>query len=164
MRSGRVHHGDMANETSDWVLCLAWSLAHAVLTALVGATAVNAAVTYGSIRINLNVGTANRWVGNCKTCRKAHRVDGFLARGRNVVADEQIVVSGNRCYRTADHGSNATVLFVSCCQARVKLQRVYDSSKPNRPRHECNAKCLASTGPACECKCKGANHGAGATL
>lgn len=25
--------------------------------------------------------------------------------------------------------------------------------------HECNAKCVSATGPACECKCRGANHG-----
>lgn len=25
--------------------------------------------------------------------------------------------------------------------------------------HECNAKCLASKGPLCECACGGANHG-----
>lgn len=28
-------------------------------------------------------------------------------------------------------------------------------------KHTCNAKCLSSTGPACECSCGGKNHGAG---
>jgi hypothetical protein len=28
-------------------------------------------------------------------------------------------------------------------------------------KHECNAKCLASTGFQCECSCGGKNHGAG---
>lgn len=27
-------------------------------------------------------------------------------------------------------------------------------------RHECGPKCMAATGPNCECRCKGANHGA----
>lgn len=27
-------------------------------------------------------------------------------------------------------------------------------------KHECNAKCLASKGPTCECSCGGLNHGA----
>ncbi len=83
----------------------------------------------------------------------------MLARGRRSGCDEMVVVSGARVYRTADHGSNPTVLFVSCCDGRVKLQRVYDDARPGRQRHECNAKCLASTGPACECKCRGVNHG-----
>jgi len=26
--------------------------------------------------------------------------------------------------------------------------------------HECNAKCMSSTGPSCSCSCGGANHGA----
>jgi hypothetical protein len=156
------------NAAVDWGIVLAWSLGHAILTALVGHTTVNAAVTYDTIRLGTGANAAHRWIGRCKACRKAHRVDGVLATGRTGKQDEQIVVSGARCYRTADHGSNATILFVSCCTSvsgqqriewRVKLQRVYDDHKPNRPRHECNAKCLASTGPACECKCKGANHG-----
>jgi hypothetical protein len=145
-----------------WVIVLSWSLGHAILTALVGRTAVKAMVTYDAIRLGFGSPVAHRWVGRCKACRKAHRVDGVLATGRTDKHDEQIVVSGTRCYRTACHGSDATTLFVSCCDARVKLQRVYDDHKPNRPRHECNAKCLASTGPACECKCKGANHGSSA--
>lgn len=149
------------NTAVDWILVLAWSLGHAILTALIGRTAVNAAVTYDAIRLSTGANTAQRWIGRCKACRKAHRVDGVLATGRTDKRDEQIVVSGTRCYRTADQGSNATALFVSCCSSRVKLQRVYDDHKPNRARHECNAKCLASTGPACECKCKGANHGGG---
>ena len=148
--------------TVDWVICLAWSLGRAILTALVGHTAVNAAVTYDQIRLDAGAHKAQRWIGVCKACRKAHRVDGYLASGwRKGHGCDQIVVSGSVCYVTACHGTDATALWVPCCAARAKLSRVYDSHKPNRPRHECNAKCLASTGPACECKCKGANHGAG---
>jgi hypothetical protein len=148
-----------ATNKVDWILCLAWSLGHAIVTALVGRTAANSAVTYDSFRIGSGTPTAHRWVGRCKTCRKAARVDGFLATGRAGSNREQVVISGTSAYRTADHGSSPTTLFVSCCTSRIKLQRVYDDHKPNRTRHECNAKCLASTGPACECKCKGANHG-----
>lgn len=150
------------NPAVDWILCLAWSLGHAVLTALVGHTAVNAAVAYDMIRLGGGAPIAYRWIGRCKTCKKAYRVEGVLASGRREACyDEQIVVSGTLVYRTADQGTNPTALFVSCCSGRAKLSRVFDSHKPNRPRHECNAKCLASTGPACECKCKGANHGSG---
>lgn len=150
------------NTAVDWVLVLAWSLGHAILTALVGRTAVNAAVTYDQIRLSSSASqVSHRWVGACKACRKAHRVDGILATGwRKGHGCDQIVVAGSACYVTANHGTNPVSLWVPCCSARAKLSRVYDSHKPNRPRHECNAKCLASTGPACECKCKGANHGA----
>jgi hypothetical protein len=29
-------------------------------------------------------------------------------------------------------------------------------------KRECGAKCTGATGPACECKCSGENHGVGA--
>lgn len=152
------------NTGIDPLLCIAWSLGHAILTALVSHTAVNADITFDAILTYLSRGggEVRRWVGRCKTCNKAHRVDGEVVRGRERGRDYQIVVSGTRCYLTADQGSNSTALTISCCDRRVKLGRVYDSAKPNRPRHECNAKCLGSTGPACECKCGGKNHGAGA--
>lgn len=150
------------NRSTDWALALAWSLGHAILTALVGRTAVNASVTYDAIRLALTPPRAERWVGRCAKCRAGIRVDGVVAVGRRTGHDDQIVIAGTRCYRAAEHGSNPTVLFVACrCGEGVKLQRVFDNAKPNRPRHECSAKCLNSTGPACECKCKGANHGSG---
>src|ERR1044071_9796065 len=138
-----------ALNTVDWIVCLAWSLGHATLTALVRRTAVNAAVTFDAILLGPRIGhgfamlstareSARRWVGRCAACRKAHRVDGVLARGRRGGCDEMVVVSGARVYRAADHGSNPTVLFVSCCDGRVKLQRVYDDARPGRERHECN--------------------------
>lgn len=34
------------------------------------------------------------------------------------------------------------------------------SFHPNaKPRHECGPKCVSATGPNCECKCEGLNHG-----
>lgn len=146
----------------DWILCLAWGLGHAILTALVNRTAVNAVVAYDQIRMYTGEARSCRWVGACKACRKAHRIDGALATGwRKGHGSDQIVVSGTSCYLVACNGTDPTALWVPCCSARAKLQRVYDHAKAGKPRHECNAKCLASTGPACECKCKGANHGSG---
>jgi len=152
----------VTNVNTDWVLCLAWSLGHAILTALVGHAAVNSSVTYDAILLDLGCSKPGRWVGRCKTCRTAHRVDGAVARGRSRGHYDDVVVSGTRCYRTALSGPNA--LFIPCCGTRVKLERIYDSSKPGKPRHECNAKCMTSTGPSCECKCKGANHGGSAVV
>jgi rRNA maturation endonuclease Nob1 len=70
-----------ALNTADWVVCLAWSLGHATLTALVQRTAVNAAVTFDAFLLGTARESARRWVGRCAACRKAHRVDGMLARG-----------------------------------------------------------------------------------
>ncbi len=146
----------------DWVLCLAWSLGHAILTALVDRTAVNAfAVTYEQVRLDYGARQTHRWVGGCKKCGKGHRVDGILALGHDGRRVDQVVVSGTKLYLTGCNGTDPTILSVACCDGRVKLQRVYDSHKAGKPRHECNAKCLASKGPACECKCGGKNHGSG---
>lgn len=144
----------------DWVLCLAWSLGHAILTALVSRTAVNADETYSAIKLTgSRHPEADRWIGRCKACGKGHRIDGMLARGIRNRGEDQVVVSGTCVYMTGFNGTDPTTLSIQCCSSRVKLGRVYDSHKPNRPRHECNAKCLASTGPACECMCGGKNHG-----
>lgn len=147
----------------DWVLCLAWSMGHAILTALVDRAPVNAVIAYDAILMNLGSNIPARWVGRCKACELAHRIDGVIARGRTTGrGDAQIIISGTRAYLCADQGTNTSAVSIVCCAKRVKLSRVYDSHKPNRPRHECNAKCLGSTGPACECKCGGANHGSSA--
>ena len=130
------------NTAVDWAIVLAWSLRHAILTALVGRTAVNAAITYDQIRLDPGARKAHRWVGTCKACRRAHRVVGTLASGwRKGHGSDQIVISGTSCYVTAGHGTDATTLWVPCCAARAKLQRVYDSHKPSRPRHECIMAC-----------------------
>ncbi len=31
--------------------------------------------------------------------------------------------------------------------------------RPTRLKHECNEKCMSSTGTVCECSCGGKNHG-----
>ena len=72
----------IALNTVDWVVCLAGSLGHAILTALVRRTAVNAAVTFDAILLSTARESASRWIGRCAACRKAYRVDGILARGR----------------------------------------------------------------------------------
>jgi hypothetical protein len=105
---------------------------------------------------------ARRWVGRCKSCKIVHRVEGLIGHGWHGNRAESVVLTAEgTVYRGADQGAHTTVLFVACGNHRAKLERVYDDSKPGKPRHECNAKCLASTGPACECRCRGRNHGAG---
>lgn len=42
------------------------------------------------------------------------------------------------------------------CGRRGVLRDVVGKYKPE---HVCNAKCMTSSGPSCECSCGGANHG-----
>jgi hypothetical protein len=46
------------------------------------------------------------------------------------------------------------------CRKCNKARRAGSVKGKYSARHECNAKCLASTGTACECSCGGKNHGA----
>jgi hypothetical protein len=42
------------------------------------------------------------------------------------------------------------------CGMKLKIDRVKGTYKPE---HKCDARCLASKGPNCECACGGTNHG-----
>lgn len=44
------------------------------------------------------------------------------------------------------------------CGARFRYSEIRGKLSTS---HECNAKCLASKGPNCECSCAGKNHGKG---
>lgn len=50
--------------------------------------------------------------------------------------------------------------LVMRCRKCSKARRVVLVKGKFSAKHECNAKCLASTGPSCECSCGGKNHGA----
>lgn len=100
-----------------------------------------------------------RWIGRCKTCRTAHKIEGRLATAlRGSVADTVILAKDGNILVTGCNGTDHSRVTVACGDHRVTLKRVTEGRKHSK--HECNAKCLASTGPNCDCKCKGANHGA----
>lgn len=40
----------------------------------------------------------------------------------------------------------------------VQLDKVFAKAETD---HECGARCVNATGPACSCKCRGKNHGRG---
>lgn len=72
----------------------------------------------------------NRYLGRCRSCKT-------VARILNDSPFEEIKV---QCE----------------CGQWVKVSRVIagrDSKK------ECNARCTGAVGPACDCKCRGENHG-----
>lgn len=95
------------------------------------------------------------YVGKCLGCGR-----GIHAEGRTISVEldgqirghRQALLAGDRVCLEWGAG-----YLVGCpCGKRGTVKRIIGKRGRN---HECNAKCLASTGPSCECKCRGANHG-----
>ncbi len=108
-----------------------------------------------------------RWVGRCKTCGKAHQRFGFLAQAfrerspGKVESLGDVAVTQDGVYITGDLGTNPTKLVVPCGDHRATVHQVYDDARPGKRRSECGARCTNATGPACDCRCRGQNHGSG---
>lgn len=102
----------------------------------------------------------HRWIGRCKTCRATHKLEGRVVTARHARtghAHSVMLSTDDRVYTFADLGTNPYRIVVRCGDHWIRLNRVTEGRK--RSKHECNARCLASTGPNCDCKCRGANHG-----
>lgn len=88
-------------------------------------------------------------VGRCKGCR----------RGAAAVVTHRVFTNGKEYAAThaAAYLVESGKIVLDCaCGKRVSLQPVRGVYSA---KHECNARCLASTGPSCECTCGGRNHG-----
>lgn len=101
---------------------------------------------------------SGNFVGACRKCGAGNAVTKGLrvmitAKGQ--AHPRHALLVGDRILVTDDG-----VCPVNCraCGERVKLKKVI--GKVGRD-HECNDKCLSAKGPSCECRCRGANHGAG---
>lgn len=102
-------------------------------------------------------------VGRCKACKRGHCAPDAVRSQLTVHAPKyhrrpQVwdgAISGDRLFVMGPSGA----YLADCpCGQRVGLHAVVGKFSPV---HECNAKCLNATGPACECSCKGRNHGRG---
>lgn len=97
-----------------------------------------------------------RW--NTKRCKGCGSVTSLLA-----TAPGKTVYAGGSCASVTEWGVSVEYsngrLIVPC---RTCGRRMYASAVigKNSVKHECNAKCQASTGHQCECSCGGKNHGA----
>lgn len=113
------------------------------------------------------------FLGKCKSCKKPFQALGVPFEEKKVMIDRDR--QGNPKMRTmiswqitgGIHDNVRTPLSapwngkwqisLSCprCNKPMMLQAVSGtfSEKP------CGAKCMASTGPSCECTCRGVNHG-----
>ncbi len=108
-----------------------------------------------------------RWIGRCRGCRAAVRLEGVKVQGRSrgprfdraavLAADGKLFLN----YVLNEH-ENVVVRCTCEPDRRVLLALVRDGGKPDSKRHNCGARCTGATGPACDCRCRGANHGAGA--
>lgn len=47
------------------------------------------------------------------------------------------------------------------CERAMRPVRILDSHTGTRERARCGARCVNAMGPACDCRCRGANHGGG---
>jgi hypothetical protein len=73
--------------------------------------------------------------------------------GRPIAAGEKLAREGNLF---------AYGVCPGCGRLHPSGRRIVYSSKPSR--HACNSLCMGATGPNCECRCGGKNHGAGFVL
>lgn len=115
---------------------------------------------------------AGRWIGRCKRCRRTHKLEGRIVQGYGdrftggYFIEE--IGTGN-LYLTDALGSNPYEVAVPCPDQDTatfragdhwcRLRRVIEGTKNSK--HVCGARCTNATGPNCDCRCKGQNHGSG---
>lgn len=106
-----------------------------------------------------NLGDA-RWIGRCKKCGQTHKLEGRLTvASRPGLSDYVIATHDGPVYTMGSMGSDASHVPVRCGDHWCTLKRVTEGTKHSK--HECGARCTNATGPNCDCKCKGKNHGSG---
>jgi hypothetical protein len=92
-----------------------------------------------------------RYIAKCKAC---NCVTSGLSHGQDCRREKS---DPNRCGAVYTHVNGSTVLDCRKCGAPKYALPVRGKFSS---KHECNAKCLSSTGTVCERSCAGKNHGA----
>ncbi len=101
-----------------------------------------------------------RYVGRCKRCARGVKLEGQLMQGRRAnYTDYVIRTADGSVYRCGDLGTNQYISHARCGDHFVKVSQVFEGTKGSK--HTCGARCTNATGPSCDCRCKGANHGSG---
>jgi hypothetical protein len=102
-----------------------------------------------------------RWVGRCKRCGRTHKLEGVMHLGRPAGRPGQreyvVVDQDDLVWTTAALGSDVSAVVGPCGDHRCTVRRVVEGSR--RSKHECGARCTSATGPNCDCRCRGQNHG-----
>lgn len=119
-----------------------------------------------------SAGPARRWIGRCR-CGAGIKVEGeplYDAKG-----DAAVLGSDGLLYTTRVLNTHEVVLVHHRCDAAAAGRRgddwkpwrwvfarpVVDGGKSDSKRHVCGSRCTNATGPSCDCRCRGANHGSG---
>lgn len=105
-------------------------------------------------------GDAKRWIGRCKGCGESVKVEGSPVYDTG--NSSAVIGQDGKVYTTRVLNSHEIVLVSHGCGRWVFTRPVVDGGKPDSKRHSCGARCTNATGPACDCRCRGANHGSGA--
>lgn len=108
------------------------------------------------------------FLGKCKSCKRHLQIDGtpaetvepvvHAATGRTLAPRRVSWALGvvRSPLAAAWNGKWQVGLPCPRCAAPMMVQAVAGTVSPE---HVCGARCLASTGPTCECSCGGKNHG-----
>lgn len=96
--------------------------------------------------------TTTRFIAKCRYC-KAH--SSTLATNVNRADAEMGSLFRDDSGESGTYGG-----FAIKCRACGKAAPAREVRGVLKPSKLCNAKCLASHGPVCECSCGGKNHGA----
>jgi hypothetical protein len=94
-----------------------------------------------------------RYFGKCRTCKKTTVRDFDTVGGNRIPV---VTVNGKQ-----EDIFNAASMGLMKCSCGGYITSWKGLKAKFSAKHECSAKCLASTGPNCECSCRGKNHGAG---
>lgn len=95
-----------------------------------------------------------RWIGRCKVCGATLKIEGRVATATH---GEVAVIAAEGVYTTRCIGDASLVLKRCACGKFCMLRKVTEGKKNSK--HMCGSKCTSATGPNCDCRCKGANHG-----
>ncbi len=125
-------------------------------------TSTNTGTSYDSVNSGSIAGIVDgRWIGRCKKCGQTHKLEGRLTSAHRVGngGDYVIVTHDGPIYTMAAMGSDTSKVLVRCGDHWCSLRRVHEGTK--KSKHECGARCTNATGPSCDCRCRGKNHGSG---
>jgi hypothetical protein len=97
-----------------------------------------------------------RYFGKCKACKATTTMDAVKG---NAYAVTGLFDRASANFSLVPFAIAAADGYFACnCGRAIKVWAPLKAKLSTK--HECNAKCLASKGPSCECSCGGKNHGA----
>jgi hypothetical protein len=100
---------------------------------------------------------STRYIARCKKC---DRTTSALVEGHPASPRPFDLIDVGVVHYTANGWTNCLGMIALACPGCGMARSAQAVQGKFSAKHVCNAKCMASTGPACECSCGGKNHGA----